>query len=537
MSKQEDNRTEENEGPRFPWRDLGSWFTHWLKKLWSGIVSVWQRLKAIPPHRRNIYLAMAGMVGLLVIGGAIIGLIIDSVGYGVLFLSVVTVVWLAIIYFKGNSILPLLAGAQPVKEEEHADLVDMVKELAQTAELPPPSFWIAENPDVNAFACGRNPEHAAIVVYTGGLSIWKGEEIKGILAHEMAHIKNRDILLNTFMYAILNGMRWSVILFMKPFEWMMRFFALFVSEGSEGALSGVSGFMVLCLSWFLRALDFVFGVILLPATHLIQMAASRQQEYYADATGAELAGNAQGLSSALGKISVMEKASSGGATAVSAQGVVKQLWSTHPPTEKRIERLGGTPPSALDEETSNAVFNQAMLLTVQDYEQDEHLEERLALWQGALQGTLSDEQRVQVHLYSMSCYFSMEDWRGASKEATAALQIDAAQEVGYFADEANKDAYFTAIGSAFTLAADRINEARDASAAIMFFEEHLPLLDYLPGEYMPAVHLHLGVFYARLEKKEEARASLKRVLRAKGYDEIEKRTIQLAHDNLELLDK
>jgi len=282
---------------------------------------------------------MAGMVCLLLAGASIIGLVIGSIGFGILFVVAVTVVWLVIIYFGGNSILPLLSGAQPAKEEEHPELINMVRELSATAELPVPAFWIAEDTDVNAFACGRDPEHAAIVVYAGGLDIWKGEEIRGILAHEMAHIKNRDILLNTFMFAILNGMQWSAVLFLKPFEWMLRFFALFVSEDGQGAFNGPAAFMVVCLSWFLRALDFLFGVVLLPLTQLAQRAASRQQEYYADATGIQLAGDSTGLVAALGRIDVLEKASSEWATAFSAQGAVKQLWSTHPPTAKRIQKL------------------------------------------------------------------------------------------------------------------------------------------------------------------------------------------------------
>jgi heat shock protein HtpX len=537
VSDQHEERRQEDNTPTFPWHDLQQWLTHLPAKLWQGVKSACRRLKEIPPHRRKTYLAMAGMVCLLLIGGVVLGIVLGSIGAGILFVVSVTAVWLAVIYFKGNSILPLLSGAQPVKEDEYPQLVDMVKQLAETAELPTPAFWIAENADVNAFACGRDAEHAAIVVYTGGLDIWKGEEIRGILAHEMAHIKNRDILLNTFMFAILNGLQWSAVLFMKPFYWMMRLFALFVSKDGQGALNGPAAFMVLCLSWFLRALDFLFGVILLPLTQLTQRAASRQQEYYADATGIQLAGNSEGLVAALGKINILEQASSGWTAAFSAQGAVKQLWSTHPPTVKRIEKLGGTPSVALDEETSDAAFDQATQLTFQDYEKDEHLEERLALWERALQGTLSDERRVQAHLYSLGCYVYMEDWRGASREAAAALRIDAARQVGYFSDESNRQTYFPPIGSALTFTSDRINEARGSRAAIAFLEEHLALLDYLPGEHMPAVHLSLGVLYGRSEKKKKARASFERVLQAERHHEMEDKAVQLAHDNIGLLNK
>lgn len=343
LANQEEQQTEKGDGSRFPWRDIGQWMAYWLAKLWDGLRSVGQRLKAIPPYRRNTYLAIASMIALLLLGGAILGLIIGSVGVGLLFVSAVTAVWLAVIYFKGNSILPLLAGAQPVKQGEHPELVGMVRDLAQTAELPVPSFWIAENPEVNAFACGRDSEHAAIVVYTGGLSIWKGDEIKGILAHEVAHIKNKDVLLDTFMRAIINGMEWSFRLFRKPFEWAARVCFWAANEESDRWIDTIIIWAGIFISWFLIAFDFLFGVLLLPATHLVQMAASRQQEYFADSTGAELVGSAQGLASALAKLHVMEQSVSSAhhERVRGFQGMMEQLWATHPPTQERVRRLGG----------------------------------------------------------------------------------------------------------------------------------------------------------------------------------------------------
>ena len=346
MPGQEEQSLEEDNHPRFPWRELGLWVKYWRAKLWDEVQSLWERLKSIPPYRRKTYLAIVGMVALLLIGGTVLGSLIGSVGIGILFVSVVTTVWLAIIYFKGNSILPLLAGAKPVKEEKHPELVSIVRELAQAAELPMPSFWIADDPEPNAFTCGRDSNHAAIVIFTGGLKLWKDEEVKGILAHEMAHIKNKDILLDTFMRAIVNGMLWSAILFMKPIEWSVRLLSSFSSASEEGGIiSGVLAFIALGLSLFWRALDFLFGVVLLPATQLLQMAASRQQEYFADALGAQLAGSPRGLASALAKLQVVERASPSARHQGmrGPKGTMELLWSTHPPTEERIRRLGGIP--------------------------------------------------------------------------------------------------------------------------------------------------------------------------------------------------
>ncbi len=343
VSERDEDRKQEENASQFPWRSLRQWARHGLLKLWHGVKAAWQFLKAIPVHRRKMYMAVTGMVCLLLIAGTVLGFVIGSVGIGILFVTIVTLVWLAAIYFKGNSILPLLAGARLATEAERPELINMVRELSKTAGLPMPGLWIAENAEVNAFACGRDSVHAAIVVFTGGLSIWNEDETQGILAHEVAHIKNRDVLLDTLMRAILNGMQWSAIVFMKPIEWMVQFFAKFTSAHGQGFLANFSGFMVLCLSFLLRALDFTFGVVLLPATYLIQMAASRQQEYFADATGAQLTGSSQGLASALAKLHVMEQfaLSASHVQGRRVHGMADQLWSTHPPPEERVQRLGG----------------------------------------------------------------------------------------------------------------------------------------------------------------------------------------------------
>lgn len=505
MSKPGDERPKEKGAPRFPWHDLGKWVGYWLVRFWSGIKWLGRRLREIPPHRRNTYLAMVGMVALLLVGGTIIGLIVGHPGWGILFVILVTAIWLVIVYFKGNSILPLLAGAKPANEEEHRGLVDIVKELVQAAELPMPSFWIAESPELNAFTCGRDPQHAAIVVYAGALDIWKGEEIKGILAHEVAHIKNRDTLLDTFMRAIMNGMEWSFRLFRKPFEWSARVCLEMTEDDSDNWLSVAITILGVCIVWFIRVLDFLFGALLLPATHLVQMAASRQQEYFADMTGAEIAGSSKGLLSALVKLQVIEEPlpAMGLQKGRGFRGLLDRLQSTHPPTDGRIRRLGGQIISDTSPERSGLLFERALLITKKDKHND-RIAERLMLWQEALDIGLPPEQAVIAHCCSAECYLMARREELAFSASDAALAKDAAENVGYFLKRRNRKQFFPIMGNAYLRAARAISKSQGKDAGISFLEERVNRLGYIPGEQMPRIHLELAALYQDLNKREQA---------------------------------
>lgn len=231
-------------------------------------------------------------------------------------------------YWFSDRIVLSMYGAREVQEHEAPELFGMVRSLAVKAELPMPKVYIIQNDTPNAFATGRNPEHGAVAVTTGILRILNQNELLGVLAHEMSHIKHRDILIGsiaaTFAGAIstLASMaQWGAILGGGS------------SDDEDGG--GILG-------------TFVFSIIASLAATLIQLAISRSREYLADQGGAQLAGDPRHLASALYKLHrgvEQIPMHANPATAhmfimnpLRGDGVMR-LFSTHPPMEERIRRL------------------------------------------------------------------------------------------------------------------------------------------------------------------------------------------------------
>ncbi|MDR3287885.1 MAG: zinc metalloprotease HtpX [Peptococcaceae bacterium] len=230
-------------------------------------------------------------------------------------------------YWFSDKIALKMTHSVPLSEEQSPQLFAMVERLAQNAGLPTPRLYLTQSPQPNAFATGRNPSHAVIAVTEGLLSMMSKEELEGVLAHEMAHIKNRDILIGT-LAAVMAGVITTLA------HWAQ--WALIFGGGSRDSDDG-GGLAALPL------------IILGPlAAALIQMALSRSREFQADASGAEIAGNSQGLAQALLKL---ERASSAIPMNVSPSAShlfivnplkkksLTTLFSTHPPVQERVERL------------------------------------------------------------------------------------------------------------------------------------------------------------------------------------------------------
>jgi heat shock protein HtpX len=217
--------------------------------------------------------------------------------------------------------------AQEVDESTAPDLVHLVQDLARRAGLPMPRVYLMDNPQPNAFATGRNPEHAAVAVTTGLLQMLSREEVAGVIAHELAHIRNRDTLTMTITATIAGAIS------------MLAQFGFFFGghrDGNNGP--GVIGTIAM--------------VILAPiAAMLVQMAISRTREYAADELGARITGRADALASALAKISSaaasVENPTAERAPATAHLFIVNpltghgmdNLFSTHPSTENRIAAL------------------------------------------------------------------------------------------------------------------------------------------------------------------------------------------------------
>jgi heat shock protein HtpX len=254
-------------------------------------------------------------------------------GEAALFVALgVAVLMLVVNLFMGDDLIPLVAGANQVERKEEApELWRMIENLAITAGLPMPRVFVITDDSPNAFAAGRSPKQAIVAVSTGLLERLDEEELEGVLAHEMSHIRNYDVRLMTWA-AVLAG---SIAMLAYVFSRAMWF-------GGGRRDGGGSNPIV--------AIAVIAGLILAPvAATLIQFAISRRREYVADAAAAELTRYPQGLASALRAISTAAKPSErlGNpaiahlmiAPPLSARGRTMTLFSTHPPTEDRIARL------------------------------------------------------------------------------------------------------------------------------------------------------------------------------------------------------
>ncbi|MFW5635829.1 MAG: zinc metalloprotease HtpX [Thermodesulfobacteriota bacterium] len=234
-------------------------------------------------------------------------------------------------YWYSDKIVLKMYRAQEAGRNEAPELYEIVSELARRAELPMPRLYIIPQDSPNAFATGRNPDHAVVAVTEGLLRIMDRKEIRGVLAHELSHVKDRDILISsiaaTMAGAIMflaNMARWSAI------------FGGFGGRDQEGGM-GVIGL--------------ILTSILAPiAAMIVQMAISRSREYLADEEGAKIAGDPEGLASALEKLGAYSgKVPMQANPATSHMFIVNplsgrsmmHLFSTHPPLEERIARLRG----------------------------------------------------------------------------------------------------------------------------------------------------------------------------------------------------
>lgn len=235
----------------------------------------------------------------------------------------------AISYWYADKIVLSMYGARPVSETEAPDLYRSVRRLAQQARIPMPRLYLLEADTPNAFATGRNPQHAAVAVTTGILRLLPQRQLEGVLAHELAHIKNRDTLIMTVTATIA-----SAVMFLAHMaQWAAIFGGFSRNEDDDGG--GILGFLV--------------AVIVAPiAATLVQMAISRSREFAADAAGAQLAGTPHDLADALEKLDDSAKripAHVFPATAhlfivnaLSGQRLAT-LFSTHPAIVERVRRL------------------------------------------------------------------------------------------------------------------------------------------------------------------------------------------------------
>lgn len=232
-------------------------------------------------------------------------------------------------YWFSDKIVLRMYGAQEVSEAEAPELYAMVRDLARQAGLPMPRIYIIDEEQPNAFATGRNPQHAAVAVTTGIMRILSPTELQGVLAHELAHIRNRDILVSTVAATIAGAISYLA----QMAQWAMIFGGR-SGDDEEGGGNPIAAIVMM-----------IVGPI---AAMLVQMAISRAREYGADETGARICGRPLALANALRKLQMAAQQipmEANPATShlfivnpLSGGGIVK-LFSTHPPIEERIARL------------------------------------------------------------------------------------------------------------------------------------------------------------------------------------------------------
>lgn len=259
---------------------------------------------------------------LLILLTVLLVLVGDFIGgtQGMLLFFVLALVFNLGTYWFSDKIVLKMYHAQPAPE--NSKLTGTVRHVAQLAGLPMPKVYIIDSPHANAFATGRNPEHAAVAATAGLMNILDQQELEGVIAHELAHVKNRDILIGTIA-AIIAG----AITMISRLAWF---------TGGDDDRNPVMGIIIMITAPI--------------AAFLIQMAVSRSREYAADQTGSGFIHNPLGLASALRKLHLSAqkvKLNANPATAhmfivspLSAKGLTN-LFSTHPPMEERIARLEG----------------------------------------------------------------------------------------------------------------------------------------------------------------------------------------------------
>ena len=272
--------------------------------------------------RLRTWVLIAGLTALLVGIGAMIG------GGGLYLFIAIAVIMNVVGYWFSDKIAIKASRAKPVPEGELREVRDMVRELAQLANVPEPRLYLIPSEQPNAFATGRSPKHAAVAVTAGLLRHMPREQVRGVLAHEFAHIKNRDILVSSIAAMISAAITWIA--------YTLQFSLLFGDDNDNP----------------LGAIGAIATMIITPiAAMLLQMAVSRQREYLADASAARMLGEGRSLSDALrtlkrGTEAVPMEVNPATASLYIANPMAAlrgrgftALFSTHPPIDERISRL------------------------------------------------------------------------------------------------------------------------------------------------------------------------------------------------------
>jgi len=294
----------------------------------------------IGQNKRNSVILVVVFAAVVILLGYIFGQVAGFGYFGIVLAFIISLIMALSGYFKGDKIVLAVSRAKPARRDEYPQLYNIMEELVIASGLPVPKLYIIQDNDApNAFATGRDPEHASIAVTTALLNRLNRTELQGVLAHELSHIGDYDIL-----FATLIGIMVGMVALMADFFLRYTFWTGGGRRRSSNSSSGSGGSVMLIIALVLAILAPLFALI-------IQLAVSRQREYLADANAVLMTRYPEGLASALEKISrnpgVLEV--SNRATqhlyiispikSIRERKKKSSLFSTHPPVEERIKRL------------------------------------------------------------------------------------------------------------------------------------------------------------------------------------------------------
>ena len=282
--------------------------------------------KQIAANKRNTILIMLGFVVLIGLIGGVFAFWFKNY-YTLIYFLVFGTIYVVFQYFMSGTFAVAMTGAKEIKKSDNPRLYNAVENLAITTGLPMPKVYIIEDSAPNAFATGRDPEHAIVAATTGLLDIMDNKELNAVMAHEMSHVKNYDIRVSTIVFGLV-----CIVGYISDLGIRMLFFG-----GRDDEDRSPVGFIIMIATSILAPL----------AASLAQMAVSREREYLADASAVSITRYPEGMISALKKLDTHTQPMKHQNAATEAlyinnplkKGTISNLFSTHPPIEKRIERI------------------------------------------------------------------------------------------------------------------------------------------------------------------------------------------------------
>jgi heat shock protein HtpX len=290
----------------------------------------------IAANKRNSWILVACVTAVLVCLGFLVGEYWGGSGYvGASFAVIVALIASLAAYYGGDRMVLSVSGAKRVKKSDYPQLFNVVEELSIAAGLPMPAVYVIDDSAPNAFATGRDPKHASLAITKGLMDKLNRDELQGVMAHELSHVGNRDILFATMVGILVGSIALISDFFLRSVFWSG-------GRRRRGRNGGGGGAIIVVIALILAILAPLFA-------KLLQLAVSRQREYLADASAAKLTRYPEGLASALEKIArdreVLEVANRATQHLYIVNPIkpfekrAKGLLSTHPPLEERVRRL------------------------------------------------------------------------------------------------------------------------------------------------------------------------------------------------------